>query len=120
MQTAAAGYQPIPLTFDEMHAQPGGVRPHWSSFLHSFEDMGPETLARRWAEVRRLMRENGVTFNVHGDPGGLDRPWELDPLPLLVDEQEWSRLSAGLTQRARLLDLVLEDVYGARSCCASG
>ncbi len=120
MQTAAAGYQPIPLTFDEMHAQPGGVRPHWSSFLHSFEDMGPETLARRWAEVRRLMRENGVTFNVHGDPGGLDRPWELDPLPLLVDEQEWSRLSAGLTQRARLLDLVLEDVYGAQELLRVG
>lgn len=120
MQTAAAGYQPIPLTFDEMHAQPGGVRPHWSGFLHSFEAMGTETLARRWAEVRRLMRENGVTFNVHGDPGGLERPWELDPLPLLVDEAEWARLSAGLQQRARLLDLVLEDVYGAQELLRAG
>lgn len=114
MQTAAAGYQPIPLTFDEMHAQPGGVRPHWSGFLRSFEEMGPETLQRRWQEVRRLMRENGVTFNVHGHPGGLERPWELDPLPLLMDEHEWATLSEGLQQRARLLDLVLEDVYGSQ------
>lgn len=120
MQTAAAGYEPIPLTFDEMHAQPGGVRPHWSDFLRSFEAMGPGTLARRWAEVRRLMRENGVTFNVHGDPGGLDRPWELDPLPLLLDEREWARLSAGLVQRARLLDLVLEDVYGSQELLRCG
>lgn len=120
MQTVAAGYEPIPLTFDEMHAQPGGVRPHWSSFLRSFEAMGAATLARRWAEVRRLMRENGVTFNVHGGPGGLERPWELDPLPLLLGESEWSSLSAGLVQRAQLLDMVLEDIYGSQDLLREG
>ena len=46
--------------------------------------LGPQELARRWEQARRLLRENGVTYNVYGDPRGTDRPWELDPLPLLL------------------------------------
>ena len=31
-------------------------------------------------KVWKLLRENGVTYNVYGDPRGTDRPWELDPV----------------------------------------
>ena len=31
-----------------------------------------------------LIRENGVTYNVYGDPQGIDRPWQLDLIPLLI------------------------------------
>jgi uncharacterized circularly permuted ATP-grasp superfamily protein len=34
--------------------------------------------------VRRRILENGVTYNVYADPKGADRPWELDPLPLIL------------------------------------
>ena len=50
-------------------------------------------LTRRWEDARQLIRENGVTYNVYGDPRGLDRPWQLDPIPLLI--------SAGGGRRAR-------------------
>ena len=31
----------------------------------------------------RLIRDNGVTYNVYGDPRGMHRPWEPDPMPRL-------------------------------------
>ena len=39
---------------------------------------------RARADANAQIRENGVTYNVYGDPKGVDRPWELDPLPLLI------------------------------------
>jgi uncharacterized circularly permuted ATP-grasp superfamily protein len=44
--------------------------------------------------VRRRILENGVTYNVYADPKGADRPWELDPLPLILSPAEWQELAA--------------------------
>jgi uncharacterized circularly permuted ATP-grasp superfamily protein len=46
------------------------------------------------------------------------RPWRLDPLPLILDDREWSSLEAGVVQRAELLDAILADLYGARRLLA--
>ena len=58
----------------------------------------------RWQEGRRLLHDNGVTYNVYGDPRGTDRPWPLDPVPLVIDEREWAAIEAALRQRATLLN----------------
>ena len=60
--------------------------------------MGPRELAGRWEQAGRMLRENGVTYNVHGDPEGNDRPWELDALPLLLPCGEWANISAALVR----------------------
>src|SRR5262249_50066742 len=65
----------------------------------------------RWENGRRLIREHGVTYNVYGDPQGMDRPWALDLVPLLIAAEAWARLEAGLIQRARLLNLILAAIY---------
>ena len=114
------GYQPPSGKFDEMFSAPGVLRPHWKQFVEALDAMGRPELGRRWEIAQRLIRENGVTYNVHGDEQGYDRPWELDALPLLIPAAEWSALSAGLTQRARLLNMILADVYGPQTLLASG
>jgi len=107
-------YQPIDGVFDEMLAGPGTLRPHYEPFVHSVEEMGPQEFASRRNNARRAIRENGVTYNVYGDPQGIDRPWELDMVPLLVSADEWSHLEQGLIQRTRLLNLILVDLHGPR------
>ena len=52
--------------------------------MRSVEAMGPQEFAARRDNARRAIRENGVTYNVYGDPQGIDRPWELDMVPLIV------------------------------------
>jgi uncharacterized circularly permuted ATP-grasp superfamily protein len=70
--------------------------------------------------VRRLIRDNGVTYNVYDDAGGAARPWDLDVLPFVLDGREWARIEAGIVQRARLTDALLADIYGQRRLLAEG
>jgi uncharacterized circularly permuted ATP-grasp superfamily protein/uncharacterized alpha-E superfamily protein len=105
-------YSSAPGIFDEMAESPGTPRPHWRPFIESLQQHGPHELAARWENGRRIIREHGVTYNVYGDPKGMDRPWGLDFVPLLITAGEWARIEAGLIQRSRLLNLILADIYG--------
>src|SRR5262245_56647849 len=107
-----AGYVPPSGTYDEMLTPQGQLRPPWQRFVRGLEEAGRQGLAQRFEQTRRMLRENGVTYNVHAAPVGPDRAWELDPLPLLLCAQEWDELAAALTQRVTLLNRVLVDLYG--------
>jgi uncharacterized circularly permuted ATP-grasp superfamily protein/uncharacterized alpha-E superfamily protein len=114
------GYQPPPSVYDEMASGLGSVRPHWQKFLAGLDALGPAELGRRWEAAKRLIHENGVTYNLYADPLARERPWELDPVPLVVAQSEWQALAASLTQRARLLNLILADLYGPQRLLHEG
>src|SRR4051812_29224544 len=113
-QRVFGAYRPAPGVYDECSHEPGAFRPHWQPLLARLEKMGAEELGARWENGRRIIREHGVTYNVYGDSQGVDRPWELDPIPLLLPKGEWQAIEAGLIQRARLLNGILADLYGAQ------
>ncbi len=115
-----AQYRPSSEVFDEMSTATGSVRPHWQSLLAGLERIGPEDLRERAESVRQLLREHGVTYNVHADGQSATRTWELDMLPLVIDPAEWAQLEAGLIQRTRLLNLVLADIYGPQRLLQDG
>ncbi len=120
MDAILADYRRDPARHDELLDASGQIRDHWRA-LFSQLDAGPQDLARRAiANTRRLIAQNGVTYNVYADPQGTDRPWTLDPLPLIVSAAEWPQLEAGLAQRARLLDRLLADLYGPQRLIAEG
>lgn len=98
-------------SYDEMLDHEGRVRPHWEYMIRALRELGPAGLERRRADAEKLLKENGVTYNAYGDPG---RPWQLDPVPLLVSSEEWSQIESGLVERAELLNLILSDIYGPR------
>jgi uncharacterized circularly permuted ATP-grasp superfamily protein/uncharacterized alpha-E superfamily protein len=50
----------------------------------------------------------------------MDRPWNLDSIPLLIPPSEWNELEAGLIQRARLLNCILADLYGPQQLLRGG
>jgi uncharacterized circularly permuted ATP-grasp superfamily protein/uncharacterized alpha-E superfamily protein len=101
-------------SYDEMLDGYGQVRPHWAYLMRALEDLGGAQLQLSHKEALKLLRENGVTYNIYGDPEGINRPWQLDPLPLMISGDEWHDLEAGLLQRAELLNLILADLYGPR------
>ena len=108
----AFGYQPRPGVVDEMVDGSAMVRPHWRAFLQRLGAMPPALRERGWQEARQLIHDNGVSYNIYGDPRGLERPWSLEPMPLLLSAGEWKPLAAAVAQRALLLDRVLADLYG--------
>ena len=116
----SSGYTQTPGVYDEMSAAAGVLRPHWDTYIHSLSALGDQELARRWETARQRIRENGVTYNVYGDPLGMDRPWNLDAIPLIIPPGEWNKLEEGLIQRARLLNLILADLYGPQELLRGG
>ncbi len=89
----------------------GAPRPHWTGLIEALDRLGSEEVQSRGETARRFLRENGVTYNVYGDAQGFERPWNLDPFPILIPPAEWSRIEAGLIQRTHLLSQILGDLY---------
>ncbi len=110
---------PLP-GYDEVHDPSGATRPHWQAFRSAIPDLHGSEFTRRWREAQHLIRENGVTYNVYGDPNGLLRPWQLDPLPVIIPQAEAEFLERGLIQRATLLELILTDLYGPQRLLREG
>jgi uncharacterized circularly permuted ATP-grasp superfamily protein len=53
--------------YDEMFATENKALPYWERFMALLENMGSEKLEQRRREAQRLLRENGVTYNVYGN-----------------------------------------------------
>ncbi len=120
LQQLVAGYRPLPGIFDEMMDSDGRVRAHWHPFLSMLAALGSEGINRRFAAADRYLRDSGVFYRVYEDAAGLERPWPLSHIPLLIEPSEWQQLEAGLSQRAELLEAVLADAYGPASLTGEG
>lgn len=96
------------------------LRPHWEAVVAGLQGMGHDGLNQRWEHGRRLIRDNGVSYNVYDAPDGQERPWQLDPVPLVVPATEWRALEEALIQRATLFDLILRDIYGPQKLLSGG
>lgn len=120
LKTLLAAYAAQSGRYDELLAASHQPRAHWHAFLHALAGRGAGSLADTLALTEREVRENGITYNVYADPQGMDRPWEVDPLPLLLPAQEWRDIEEGIAQRAELLNRVLGDLYGEQALLKSG
>src|SRR5664279_3400426 len=115
-----SGYRPLAGISDEMMNTQGQVRAHWRPFLSMLAALSPEEINRRFASADRYLRDSGVFYRVYEDPTGVERPWPLSHVPLLIAASEWKQLEAGLIQRAGLLEAVLADAYGQAQLIRDG
>ncbi|MFN3569944.1 MAG: circularly permuted type 2 ATP-grasp protein [Polaromonas sp.] len=99
---------------------PARLAPDWHRFFNFLGGEGFEDLNHRAANLRRQIRDNGVTYNVYADADGPQRPWSLDLFPLVLSASDWSQIAAGISQRARLLDRIMADVYGPQQLLSLG
>ena len=107
-----AGYRAPTGSFDEMLDAANQPRGHWRTILESLAGEAPEMMRQRIDAVQRQVRENGATYNVYADDKGMQRPWDLNVLPLILPHSEWTGIEAAVIQRATLLNQILVDVYG--------
>ncbi|HEX4408139.1 MAG TPA: circularly permuted type 2 ATP-grasp protein [Xanthobacteraceae bacterium] len=115
-----AGYRPLPGVFDEMMDADGRVRTHWQPVLGMLGALGTDEINRRFAAADRYLRDSGVFYRVYEDNAGIERPWPLSHIPLIVEPGEWRQLERGLIQRAELLEAVLQDSYGPGTLTREG
>ncbi len=115
-----AGYSAPDDRYDELLVAPGEPRMHWDAFVRSLAERGEREVGDTLQLTERQIREQGITYNVYEDAMGAQRPWEVDPLPLLLPAAEWQEIAAGIEQRADLLNRVLADIYGKQALLKSG
>jgi uncharacterized circularly permuted ATP-grasp superfamily protein/uncharacterized alpha-E superfamily protein len=82
--------------------------------------LGFEELRVRQDQVARLLDADGAVYNAYGTDDQQGQPWRLDVLPAVVTSHEWHRIETAMIERAELLSLVLEDLYGARDLLRRG
>jgi len=132
MSSDVLRYAPAPGRFDEVFDADGRTRPTWqvvASALGSFE---PAVVLERRRQADRLLDAQGTGHLVHEISLATDRhgvsaaqrsvshPWRLDPVPFVLEADEFRRLSDGATQRMRVLEALLADCYGERRLVADG
>ena len=113
-------YFNVHQSYGELIGEDGNVHPDWETFFQSYARLGDEEMNNRNNDTLRMLKENGVTYNIYGDPNGMNRPWKLDNIPFLISGKDWTFIESGLSQRAHLLNLILEDIYGERNLIKQG
>ncbi|RDJ08842.1 circularly permuted type 2 ATP-grasp protein [Rhizobium grahamii] len=117
---AVLDYAPLPGVADEMVDTDGGIRPVWQRFFAHLSGMPEKDLTERFARADRYLRDAGVFYRAYGSTGSAERSWPLSHVPVLIDAREWEAVSAGLVQRADLLEAIVADIYGENRLVADG
>jgi uncharacterized circularly permuted ATP-grasp superfamily protein/uncharacterized alpha-E superfamily protein len=112
------GYKPLADTPDELIDATGRPRDNWLALLGDFAEYSEADFKTRFGLATRHIRDTGVSYRVYGEEN--ERSWPLNPLPLLLSEQDWSQIAAGVEQRANLMEALLGDIYGEARLVADG
>jgi uncharacterized circularly permuted ATP-grasp superfamily protein/uncharacterized alpha-E superfamily protein len=113
-----AGYRPFLGVPDELIGVDGETPAYWRRFLRALASLAPGEFDARFSTATRHIRDAGVSHRVYGDAD--ESAWPLSPLPLILGEQDWAVIAAGVEQRATLMEAVLRDLYGSASLIANG
>jgi uncharacterized circularly permuted ATP-grasp superfamily protein/uncharacterized alpha-E superfamily protein len=106
---------------DELLHPSGQTRAHWQRFYEDPRGLNRNLAASRTARLKRGLLENALTYAIT-DPANRQpaRPLSVDPVPLLLNQDDWSTLQEGAQQRAGLINAVLSDLYGDQTLLTQG
>ena len=97
--------------YDEMRSDAEHCREHYQPYARWLAEQSTSRLEQKRAEADALFHRLGITFAVYGEEEGSERLIPFDIVPRILPAHEWQQLEAGLKQRARALNLFVEDVY---------
>jgi len=113
-----AGYRAASGRPDEFLGPDGAPRGAWPRLLDHLGALTEPEILARFVSAERHIRDAGISFRISGDQR--EHPWPLGCLPLVVEGAEWRDLSAGIIQRAELMEAILADAYGEGRLVADG
>jgi len=117
---APLGYTGKAGRYDECVDAAGRLRAPWADFF-SLLGTHPATALRVANDTaHRAIVEQDVSMNVYRGEQTGTQLWPFDVLPLLIAHEEWQTISRGLSQRARLFDAILRDLYGDQRLLRDG
>ncbi|MEM6275455.1 MAG: circularly permuted type 2 ATP-grasp protein [Pseudomonadota bacterium] len=105
--------------FDEMNGG-GGTRAPYAALGTWIEAADPADLRAKQREAEDLFRLTGITFNVYGREEAEERLIPFDIIPRVISGNEWRRLTRGIEQRVRAINMFLHDIYHRQEIIKAG
>ncbi|MDO6457732.1 circularly permuted type 2 ATP-grasp protein [Celeribacter halophilus] len=115
-----AAYRQTPDVADELFDATGRMRPVWRRFVDRFTRLSQEEIHTRFERGDQYLRDAGVFYRQYSNDPLTERAWPLSHIPVILHEQEWDHICAGLAQRADLLEQVMADLYGPARLVTEG
>jgi len=91
------------------------VRAHTPAYRSLLAQLTGADLGRLAQQVQTEVDDCGCAFGPEGDS-----TFVVDPVPRVVQGEEWDTLAGGLMQRVEALECFVADVYGPRAIVAAG
>lgn len=113
-----AYYQPGDACADIFASASDQTKAAWQSFAAGLARQCQPDLGAAQRDIDRQVGQLGLAFRVTGDER--ERPWPLNPMPILIGGDEWAGIEQGLVQRAELLERVIADIYGEQTLISEG
>ena len=112
--------EPTRKHFDEMLLGNDGVRAPYQEYQKWFANQDPARLIKKSKEAEAFFRRTGITFNVYGQAAAQERLIPFDLIPRIISNREWTKLSRGIEQRVRAINMFLHDIYNRQEILRAG
>lgn len=103
---------------DVLTESQGAAAEAWTTLFDEIAGVAGGDLGAIRDRVQRQADEIGTGYRMPGESE--ERAWPVSPVPLLIPEAEWTGIAEGVVQRARLMDMLLVDIYGAQKLAREG
>jgi uncharacterized circularly permuted ATP-grasp superfamily protein/uncharacterized alpha-E superfamily protein len=113
-----SAYRPLRGVPDELMDANGQPKGAWPRFLDQLGGMDEVEIGARFVSAVRRIRDTGISYRIYGDKR--EHAWPLGSLPLVLEQADWETLSAGIVERAELMETILADLYGPERLVAEG
>jgi len=101
---------------DPSHADDANAREAYREIHAALAKMTKAELRGRTDALASSYLAQGVTFDFAGE----ERPFPLDAVPRVIQQEEWLTVESGVKQRVRALEKFLADVYGDQRAVIDG
>jgi uncharacterized circularly permuted ATP-grasp superfamily protein/uncharacterized alpha-E superfamily protein len=115
-----ANYTVPASTADELFDGSGQMRPVWAPLISRLRELTPDQIQERIARGDQYLRDAGVYFRRYSDQTPDERDWPLSHIPVMLPQSEWDQITAGLIQRADILERIVADIYGSQTLVQNG
>ena len=102
-------------TYDEYLNSDHKLRSQAVIISHILERHGIKKLNEIEKNCASTINARGINFRVYSSGKKLqEKKWPLDIIPRIILKKDWAKVSKGLLQRVKALNLFIDDVYNDR------
>jgi uncharacterized circularly permuted ATP-grasp superfamily protein len=114
LETLVNQYEKASGIWDEMH-DGESIRHQYDKIFSVLNNLDVPTLQQKEKIASELFMNQGITFTVYNDNAGIERIFPFDIIPRVITSKEWERVSGGIQQRLKALNLFLKDIYSEQN-----